>query len=326
MIGMKNAVITVLKLVVAATLLYYLFHTGKLTPEPFLKLWSKPWLVVFGLAYYFVIVCVNNYRWILLLKGQKIETSMAHTLPLTFISLFGSLFLPGTVGGDLIKGYYIIKDRPSAKMAAAASVLMDRVVGLFAMGLLAALALIANYSTVMSTPQLKILGSSVFAFVIAMTVFLSICFSRRIRGSGATNKVLAKLPASQLITRVYDTIHDFNEGRKEFIYGIILSLFVQSFSIACLFYIATQLDYVDITLSSFFFVVPLGQIIMSVPISPAGLGVGQFAFAHLFEIFHVTYPDLGATMISIMQGLQVALSLVGAYFYFTRKSPAPSTI
>jgi len=70
-----------------------------------------------------------------------------------------------------------------------------------------------------------------------------------------------------------------------------------------------------LNIHSYFFIVPLGMITMSIPITPAGIGVGQAAFLKLFEWSLGTKTTIGADAVTIWQVLAIAISLVGSYFY-----------
>jgi uncharacterized membrane protein YbhN (UPF0104 family) len=75
----------------------------------------------------------------------------------------------------------------------------------------------------------------------------------------------------------------------------------------------------DIPFAAYFFVVPLGFIATAVPISPAGVGVGQMAFLFLFNTYLGYKTSLGPTAITILQVLQFVFGLVGAWFFIRRK-------
>lgn len=320
---MKSTLLNTFKLTLAGVLIYWLIRTEKITAEPFRQLWATPWLIPFVFGVIGLLIVINNYRWQLLLEGQDILTSFKQTLPLTFIGLFFNLAMPGSVGGDVIKAYYIAQEKPGTKLKAATSVLMDRIVGLFAMGIIASVAIATNWERIANSAHLRALAISVFAVLFIFIIFFSLGFSRRVRAHDLTNSVLNKLPASRLFTRLYDAIHSFKDGRREFVIGIGLSLLVQSLNIVCLYVLAVALGYENITLAAFFFIIPLGLIATAVPISPAGIGVGQAVFFQLFAWYQSNIsPTLGPTIITIYQVTQAALSLIGAYFYFTRKPPA----
>ena len=55
-----------------------------------------------------------------------------------------NVFLPGSLSGDLIKGYYVVRSVPGHTAAAVSSILFDRVVGLSGLITLAAIALLVG--------------------------------------------------------------------------------------------------------------------------------------------------------------------------------------
>ncbi|NIM96091.1 MAG: flippase-like domain-containing protein [Anaerolineales bacterium] len=74
----------------------------------------------------------NNTRWYILLRAQKIDISFLRALQLMFTGLFVSNFLPSMVGGDVVRIAGILQETEK-RVAGAASVLMDRLVGVTGM-------------------------------------------------------------------------------------------------------------------------------------------------------------------------------------------------
>ena len=319
---MKQLFKLTLKLALAAILIYWLVHTKKITAEPFVLLWATPWLTFLVLAVTLGLIIVNNYRWLLLLQGQRIHSTTRQTLPLTFIGLFFNLAMPGAVGGDVIKAYYISQDQPGSRLRAATSVLMDRIVGLYAMTLLSLIAILTHLDRIMASNQLKALALFIVALTLGFTVFFILGFSQSIRSHQWTDRVLKGIPGGRFVEKVYDVVHNYRHGKKQFGLGILLSLVVQSINILCFYIIGINLHY-EVTLGALFFIVPLGMIAMAVPLSPGGVGVGQYVFLALFGWYGLS-ENLGPTLITIFQVVQALLGLIGVPFYFMRK--APSTV
>lgn len=317
--------IPALKVGLAAALIYWLIHTKKITAAPFIRLWGTPWLLFYVFATVFAMIVINNYRWLLLLQGQKIESSVKQTLPLTFIGLFFTLAMPGAVGGDVLRAYYIAQDQPGTKLRAATSVLMDRVVGLYAMALTALLALITNLDRITASPHLRPLALFVAVLAVGLTVFFILGFSESVRAHGLTEKFLKTVPGGGLIERIYDAVHDYRHGKKQFVWGVLLSMIVQALSILCFFIISISLHYENVTMGALYFIVPLGLIAMAVPLSPGGVGVGQYAFLALFSWYGLP-ENLGPTLITIFQVVQAIIGLIGVPFYFMRKAPKKEAV
>jgi len=68
-------------------------------------------------------------RWRLLLRVQRISLSIPTALRLQFIGLYYNNFMPSSVGGDLLRAWYVTK-HTDRKFEAALSVFVDRVIGL----------------------------------------------------------------------------------------------------------------------------------------------------------------------------------------------------
>jgi uncharacterized membrane protein YbhN (UPF0104 family) len=141
----------------------------------------------------------------------------------------------------------------------------------------------SNPQKIVGSHPLKILALFVTALFVGFSVFFIIGFSDRVHSHDFTKKVLERLPAGKILERIYDAIHAFRHGKRQFILGIALSLIVQSMSIGCFYILAKFLHFDHVTLAAFFFVIPLGLMATAFPISPAGLGVGQTVFLALFN-------------------------------------------
>jgi len=74
----------------------------------------------------------NTIRWFLLLRAQGIFLPFFRTLMFVFSGLFASNFLPSMVGGDVVRIAGIVQESEK-RMEAAASVVVDRLVGFIGM-------------------------------------------------------------------------------------------------------------------------------------------------------------------------------------------------
>jgi len=61
------------------------------------------------------------------------------------VGLFFNVFLPGLVGGDVVRFYYIFRLAPRKKLPGSLSIVMDRLLGLLAIVFLSAIVGIASY-------------------------------------------------------------------------------------------------------------------------------------------------------------------------------------
>ena len=77
-------------------------------------------------------VLAHTIRWRSLLRGQRIHVPFRQLLGLQYGGFFASNFLPTTIGGDVIRLVGILRET-SNRVGGAASIVVDRAVGAFAM-------------------------------------------------------------------------------------------------------------------------------------------------------------------------------------------------
>lgn len=94
----------------------------------------------------FVLIAASNLvmftRWWLLVRAQGFSFPFRDALRYGFAGLATNFVIPGTVGGDLFKALLLARDQTARRAAAAATVVVDRllgVLGLFLVGAAAAL-------------------------------------------------------------------------------------------------------------------------------------------------------------------------------------------
>lgn len=76
-------------------------------------------------------------RWHLLLQAQNLPVPMSQVFALGFSAHFFNAFLPGTTGGDALRGYHAIQYCPRDKTRVVLSLVVDRLMGMAGYALLA---------------------------------------------------------------------------------------------------------------------------------------------------------------------------------------------
>ncbi|PWU05449.1 MAG: hypothetical protein C5B51_14395 [Terriglobia bacterium] len=260
-------------------------------------------------------VAITACRWALLLRAQEIRLPLTQAWGLTMIGMLFNIVVPGAVGGDLIKGYYITRAAPKRKSHAATSILMDRVVGLIGLLFLGAVMALAHYRETLSSPATRSLG-----ILTAGGCFggLAVLYVAVLAGS--------RLSASPLVPRilrgVFQALHDYR--RKASVIWAALAISVLNQTLTCAMYylalLATGAS--DLPLSQFFLVVPLGLVTSAIPISPGGIGVGQAAFFALFRIVSPAHATAGTEALTVFQVMFILVCLTGLYWYISYKHTA----
>ncbi len=269
---------------------------------------------------------ILNYRWQILMKERQLPGSFKKTFPIYLIGLFFNYALPGAIGGDVIKAIYVAQDNPERRMDAIATVLVDRILGLYAMVLMTLAIVVWKFELMLSDPQLTGVAAMVFGLFAAMSLFLALALSRRLRMWVGFDRLLPKIPLGDKIMKAYLAIHAYRDHVSLLIKSISISLVAQAVTVAFMLVVGYAIGEGHVTWDTYFFAAPLGFIISAVPLAPAGIGVGQYAFRFLFELYSGQPTQVGQTAISAFQIALFVWSLLGAYFYLRRKRPVLSEV
>jgi uncharacterized protein (TIRG00374 family) len=306
---LKSSLILILKLSIAFGLIFWLIHSGKLEFKSLIQLlrWQYliPCMACTGLS-----LLIASERWRKLLLAQNIQMTPLLTFKLTLIGTFFNFMFPGGVGGDVVRGFYITKINHQAKTGAALSVFMDRLIGLYVMILIALVAMLFFPQT-FERVELK----TTFIFLLVVFLVYTFCWflllSKRFhQKQWIQNPKFFKLYESSII---------YQNHKKLFFEALILSAISQIFAFTFLIFAGYGLGYTEIPVDVYFLVAPLGYILIALPISIAGIGVGQAAFLFLFDLVLRTKTQLGPSTITAYQVSLFLYGLMGSYFYISFK-------
>jgi len=93
-------------------------------------------LFIYSIACLIAVHLLSGLRWAWIAKGLDIGVSTKRKIRLYFLGVFASLFLPSTIGGDVARAVLLAKGRKGQGWAATASVILDRINGVYALSIL----------------------------------------------------------------------------------------------------------------------------------------------------------------------------------------------
>jgi uncharacterized protein (TIRG00374 family) len=125
-----------LRFAVAAAALYLAFRGEDLGAVAKVLLGLNLWVFAAGLGTYIIGQLIFVARWYMLLRVQSIDIGYWPAVRLHFLGLFYNNCLPGSVGGDVLRAWYVTK-HTDKKLEAALSVFVDRAVGLTGIAVMA---------------------------------------------------------------------------------------------------------------------------------------------------------------------------------------------
>lgn len=267
-----------------------------------------------------LIIAMNNLRWSLLLRGQGINFDFWKALPLTFIGQFFNYAVPGGVGGDVVKGYYLVQGKKGGRIAPLMTIAMDRLIGLWAMAFLALVGFLTNWSYVVEYKSFAFMFVSVLGLFGGFTLAIYFAFAYKPERFRKRFDFLHRLPKGGAFFTLYNAFHDYSKKPLLILQAFVISIGAQMLSILFIWIIGHNFE-PQLGVLAYFFIVPISFMAMAVPISPAGIGVGQAVLFFLFNLALGHKSQLGPNSITIFQITMFLWSLPGVYFYLRRGQP-----
>lgn len=127
---LRKQLITLLKIVVSAALIYFIFTKINFSDVVSTLKGSNPLYLVFGILLVALSKVLAAFRLNLYFHLIGVKITQVSNLKLYLLGMFYNLFLPGGIGGDAYKGYVIQKKYQSGTKKVVSVLLLDRLSGM----------------------------------------------------------------------------------------------------------------------------------------------------------------------------------------------------
>jgi uncharacterized protein (TIRG00374 family) len=323
---MKQTFWNLLKLAIGLGLLAFLFYQLE---DP-AALWrqiaeANKLLLLLGACCYAAAVALSGLKWGVLLRAAGVQVATGRLLGYQWVAEFFNNFLPAQVGGDVMRGYAVAVDTHRTADAAA-SVLIDRFIGLAVFMVAAALGSTAMLLwgrpdgvpfTAEQQVLVRLIALGSIAATLALAAMLVALLSRRLKE--LVERILLRLPLLRAAAPFWRKIAAaFNVYRHQ--YAALLWTAVGSTVIVILtsiniWLIARAIQPGAISLLEVLTINPIIVFVsLVIPLSPGGLGVRQGAFAATFLLMGAG-AELGFAVGLVQQFITYLVSLPGGYLW-----------
>jgi glycosyltransferase 2 family protein len=247
-------------------------------------------MVIYAIILLTFQVFIANIRWQFVLKSQKIMLDYKDILQILWSGLFFNQAMPSSVGGDVIRVYYLKKQGMTLSNATL-GVLMDRLFGIVGLVILVIVPLplifeLINDSIARAGVLIIALGTS---FALILVFFTD------------------KLPGDFVHLKIIRWFYLLSKSGRSCIFEsyngvivIIVSILIHLISVTAVMTMAIGLG-INVEWSGFLLIIPLVILIMVLPISIAGWGVREGVMVVGFGYLGVV-PEK-ALALSILYGL-----------------------
>lgn len=294
-------------------LLILLFKTGLIKIDQLKSSIENPSVMLLG----FFMIGIQYFffaaRWKIIVDFFKV-INYYKILKLNLISQFFNLFIPGGVGGDVVKALELSASEKIPKQQTLASIVIDRVFGLYCMILFSTVFLLIEINAHESIKKYFLTS-----FAMLITATLGLVFLEKII---LTIKKISQQTQSKLFLKIIDMLETTSLGFKSvstfksMLKIILLSFIAQIFAITFIYYcVVITGDAHTPSIVLFFPLACFAFMASSIPLTPGGIGFGQAAFYFIFSIFSTQVAESVVIGVSLMQLFNILFSLPGVYFF-----------
>jgi uncharacterized protein (TIRG00374 family) len=307
----SKPLIFTLKIIISLSLFYYLISKiGIKTITDTLRLLDISAFIA-AIAIYVGSIYLSTLRWKLFLS-HKLDTKKLFSLYM--IGSFFNTYMPGIVGGDAIKAYYLNNELKNTEKTNSAgstiaesvtSIFIDRYIGFFALLCICLFALPFGSKYLKETPVNWIVPVVFISFIIGSFIV----FKFRI-GEGLV-----------FMSNFYDYFQRYMKKMDVLIKAFIYSIIIQVFSIFSVYLLSKGIS-TNIPFNFLLIFIPIIILIAFLPVSLSGIGLREGAFVLFFQLIGI--PPYQSMTLSILWFLStVTASLWGLFEYIWYKNKKP---
>ncbi|MBN1264768.1 MAG: flippase-like domain-containing protein [Anaerolineales bacterium] len=229
----------------------------------------------------------NAARWWTLLEGQQIRPGFYRVVQIAFAGLFASNFLPGTVGGDVARVAGILPYSEN-RIAGAASVIVDRVIGVFGM----------TFMLPFSLPLIRVLAADPDFFSRSGSALSGVLFGRILN------------PIKRLTTRSVDALKIWVHRPGSLILALLFSWGSVVFYLLVVWLVARELG-IKVSYWQVAGATGISYFLTLLPISINGYGVRELVIFGVYSQLGAD-PEQATALALVTRVILVSVSLPGS--------------
>lgn len=303
----------------ALLLIIILIKKGPFQPEQLKQTFSQPRILFLGFFLLFLQLIITSFRWRLFIN-LIVKVPFVKIVKLNLIGYFFNYFIPGGVGGDIVKAIELSNHNHGSKSKALSTVMSDRIFGLFAMVSFTFIFLLIEYfiNTAPYLVKFLLLSGLLLVGILVSLLFLPIIF-KMISSHLSKKKSNLILKIEKLISSLHFTFVTFRNFKIQ-IKSFFMSFVAQVIAIYFMFEVVKNLGVTEPSFFVFFSLCCFVFVASAIPIFPAGIGVGQAAIFVIFSNISAELAQASVTAITAMQVFNFFYALIGgAIFSFLPK-------
>lgn len=279
MIRAKNTLSLLLRISVSILFLLLLFKINKIDLRVLINdiRCTDKRLLAAGFLFFFFVYVLGFLRWRMLLRVAGINIPLKRLIRSFSGGIFFSIFLPSTIGGDLVRAADLVEHTKKAKEVIA-TVFLDRLSGYMGLVFVILPALLLSRDLVLD----KVVFTSVALIIILLVVILLVLFNNTIYS--IITKWLSSPGAGKIketIKNMHQEIHVFRNHKRMIILNLLTSFIIQLVAPTSIYFVGLSLG-IKVNFIYFLIFLPIIGAVTLLPIAIGGLGLREGLFVVYF--------------------------------------------
>lgn len=305
-----------LKAFIAVVIFWLLLRHSQLRLDLCWTMLDSPWSILIIVLACYAMVVLHAWRWYRLNWVQGIDLTFNKTIMPTYLGIAFNTILPGSVGGDFVRLYYVLKMFPKQKSKAVLAIFVDRIVGLIGVFLIACA--IAPYyletfrhDTTLYFLLMVCLGVCVGSF--AALVLAMFLLSERFKLIERLATQYPNAAWSRLLVAVLQAVQTYKNAKWVLFDALVVSIITQFLLLVVVVMLSHMMGLPILSSLDYLLALVIGQVANLVPLTPGGVGLGEAAFANVLLLVNPGQSAAYATVFFGLRLLSTAAYLPGVF-------------
>lgn len=286
----------------------------------------------FGIAFVLTLTAIllTIVRWYLLVWAQEFPFVFKDALRLGFIGYFMTYFAPGAAGGDIVKAVLIAQQQTSRRSVAAATVLLDRILGVVALFMIGALACLLQTPDILSHAVIRIVALALWGGAIAGFLGVTVLLHPAVPRMRWLNRLVQLRFVGRLIREMINALLLYQQRRRVVAAAVAISI-VGHFAMLSSFYFCAKALQLGPSAPGYWMhimLIPGAELVGVVIPTPGGVGALEGAVQYSYSIANDAAGGPVSDDVALASGLFVGVAFrvinimiasIGALYYFTSR-------
>jgi glycosyltransferase 2 family protein len=320
---LKKLLITLLKIGVSVAIVGYLVWRSTQSPQnanAFANLRDEPknWAILAAAwACCTAAVLVTFVRWWYLARAVEIPLRFRDSIRISFWGYLFNLAPLGIVAGDLVKAVMLDHEHRGYRARALASVLVDRVLGLYVLFIVATGAILISGFWRINDPLIWWTCKLTFLLTAVGTVAMAVLLGPD-PSNGRFGQAVGRIPyVGPPIQSLVDAVRMYRRKPVVLVASCLATVAVHSFFAIGCWLIACGLPGNHLSLPEHFVVMPLGSAMGVVPLAMGPMEVVvDILYAHVPVAGPPIAAGQGLVVVLAYRLITVLIAALGVYYYF----------